>query len=118
MELLILQAAGIIGAAAVIVGAGFCTWQLYQLIRTDAACRGLKHPGLWGVIGAGGNQSSGVLLYLIGRRNHPVVSVSPEQKQEMNKRKKKIAIGLIFIAAGAICCIWSFLPIYGLVPAV
>lgn len=36
------------GAAMVIVSSFFCVYQLYGIVKTDAECRGLKHPKLWG----------------------------------------------------------------------
>lgn len=61
----------IFGAAAV-VGAMETVYQIYRLTVMDAAARGLKHPKLWGLLAANGNNSSGLLLYLIGRRNYPL----------------------------------------------
>ena len=84
----------IFGAAAV-VGAMETVYQIYQLTVMDAAARGLKHPKLWGLLAANGNNSSGLLLYLIGRRNSRQLVV-------MEKRKKAAGIGLVFVAVGAI----------------
>lgn len=98
-----------VGAAAVIVGGFFSLYQLYRLVQVDAECRGLKHPKLWGAFAASGNNSSGLLLYLIGRRKYPVQSMTREQKELMEKRKRKIGTGLIFLAAGAIVCVLSLL---------
>ena len=68
----------IFGAAAV-VGAMETVYQIYQLTVMDAAARGLKHPKLWGLLAANGNNSSGLLLYLIGRRNYPMNSIDSRQ---------------------------------------
>lgn len=91
----------IFGAAAV-VGAIETVYQVYQLTVIDAAARGLKHPKLWGMLAANGNNSSGLLLYLIGRRNYPVNSMDSRQVVVMEKRKKAAGIGLVFVAVGAI----------------
>ena len=91
----------IFGAAAV-VGVIETVYQIYQLTVIDAAARGLKHPKLWGLLAANGNNSSGLLLYLIGRRNYPVNSMDSRQVMLMDKRKKAAGIGLVFVAAGAI----------------
>lgn len=91
----------IFGAAAV-VGAIETVYQVYQLTVIDAAARGLKHPKLWGLLAANGNNSSGLLLYLIGRRNYPVNSMDSRQVVVMEKRKKTAGIGLVFVAVGAI----------------
>lgn len=102
------------GAAAVIVGSIFATYQLYRLVQTDAECRGMKRPGLWGLFSVSGNGQTGLLLYLIIRRRHPIVSISGEQKVLMEKRKKAIGAGLVFLAAGAIVCVMSLLLSQGL----
>ena len=91
----------IFGAAAV-VGAIETVYQIYQLTVIDAAARGLKHPKLWGLLAANGNNSSGLLLYLIGRRNYPVNSMDSKQVVIMEKRKKAAGIGLVFVVVGAI----------------
>ena len=91
----------IFGAAAV-VGAMETVYQIYQLTVMDAAARGLKHPKLWGLLAANGNNSSGLLLYLIGRRNYPMNSIDSRQLVVMEKRKKAAGIGLVFVAVGAI----------------
>ena len=91
----------IFGAAAV-VGAIETVYQVYQLTVMDAAARGLKHPKLWGLLAANGNNSSGLLLYLIGRRNYPVNSMDTRQVVVMEKRKKAAGNGLVFVAVGAI----------------
>ena len=91
----------IFGAAAV-VGAMETVYQIYRLTVMDAAARGLKHPKLWGLLAANGNNSSGLLLYLIGRRNYPMNSIDSRQLVVMDKRKKAAGIGLVFVAVGAI----------------
>lgn len=91
----------IFGAAAV-VGAIETVYQVYQLTVIDAAARGLKHPKLWGLLAANGNNSSGLLLYLMGRRNYPVNVMDSKQLVIMEKRKKAAGIGLVFVAVGAI----------------
>ena len=70
----------VIFSAAAVVGAIETVYQVYQLTVIDAAARGLKHPKLWGLLAANGNNSSGLLLYLIGRRNYPVNKVKIFQK--------------------------------------
>lgn len=98
-----------IGAAAMIVGSFFNMYQLYRLVQVDARCRGLKHPKLWGAFAISGNNSSGLLLYLIGRRRYPVLSMSGEQKTLIGRCKKRIGVGFAFLAVGAIVCILSLL---------
>lgn len=96
-----------LGGAAVVVGSFFCVYQLYRLVQVDAECRGLKHPRLWGVLAASGNGQTGLLLYLIGRRKYPVLSMRPEQKDVMERRKRRFGVGLLFLAAGAVVCVLS-----------
>ena len=57
---------------------------------------------LWGLLAANGNNSSGLLLYLVGRRNYPMNSIDSRQLVVMEKRKKAAGIGLVFVAGGAI----------------
>lgn len=98
-----------IGAAAVIVGGVFNMYQLYRLVQVDAQCRGLKHPKLWGAFAVSGNNSSGLLLYLIGRKRYPVLSMSEEQKTFIGRCKKGVGVGFAFSAVGAIVCVLSLL---------
>ena len=98
-----------VGAAGVIVGSFFCVYQIYRLVRVDAACRGLKHPKLWGLFSVAGNGQTGLILYLIGRRKHPILSMSKEQKDFMGRRKKRFGVGLLFLTVGAAACVLSLL---------
>lgn len=79
----------IFGAAAV-VGAMETVYQIYQLTVMDAAARGLKHPKLWGLLAANGNNSSGLLLYLIGRRNYPMNEVAVQVWTDTYEENNKI----------------------------
>lgn len=78
------------------------TYQIYKMTIIDAQARGLKHPKLWGFIATGGRNSSGLLLYLIGRRKYPIKSISETDRQEIETRKKTIGIALIFVAISTI----------------
>ena len=78
----------VIFIAVAIVGAIETVYQIYQLTVIDATIRGLKHPKLWGLLASNGNNSSGLLLYLIGRRNYPIHSIDHKQLVLMDKRKK------------------------------
>ncbi|MBD5383977.1 MAG: hypothetical protein HDR72_03130 [Ruminococcaceae bacterium] len=95
------------GAAVFLVGGVFSTYQLYKLVQTDAACRGIQNPRLWGVLAAGGNNQSGIILYLICRRRYPIIGVTDEQRTFMDKCKKKFAVGLIFLVVGVAACVWG-----------
>ena len=98
-----------VGAAILMSGGVFFLYQLFRLVQIDAACRGLKHPRLWGLFAASGSNQSGLLLYLIGRRKYPIRSMTEEQKREMERDKKKIGVGILFLAVGAIVCIWGLM---------
>jgi hypothetical protein len=63
-------------------------FQIYQMTVIDATARGLKHPKFWGVFTMSGNNSSGLLMYLIGRRKYPIVNMSESNSKELEKRKK------------------------------
>ena len=98
------------GAAALIVGGFFNMYQLYRLVQVDAECRGLKHPRLWGLFSASGNNSAGLLMfYLIWRKKYPVLSMTEEQKEFMERCKRKIGVGFIFLAAGTVVLVLSLL---------
>jgi len=99
----------IICAAVTLVGAAELTWQICHMVTADAKARGLAHPRFWGLFAMSGNNSSGLLLYLIGRRKYPILSMSDSAKQEMDRRKKAAGAGLAFLAAGTIGLICSLL---------
>lgn len=92
----------VIFGSAIVVGGAETVYQIYKLTVLDAAARGLEHPKLWGLLAANGNNSSGLLLYLIQRRNYPLKAIDGERLQLMEKRKKSAGIGLAFMAVGAI----------------
>ena len=92
----------VLSGAVALVGAVETAYQIYKLTVIDAETRGLKHPKLWGLLAANGNNSGGLLLYLIGRRQYPVNSINSTQLALMDKRKKAAGIGIIFLAIGAI----------------
>lgn len=95
----------VISAAFILVGDVTVFWQLYKMIELDSASRGLKHPKFWGIFAAGGNNSSGLPLYLIKRKKYPVIHLPENQRIELENRKKKAGIGLIFVVVGMICFI-------------
>lgn len=41
-------------------------------------------------------------MYLLGRKNYPVKILSVQDKELMDQYKRKIRIGIIFLAAGMI----------------
>ena len=88
--------------AIALVGALETVYQIYRMTVIDAAARGLKHPKLWGLFAMNGNNSSGLLMYLIGRRKYPIINMTNADMKNIEKRKKSAGIGLIFVAVGAI----------------
>ena len=96
-----------VGAAILLVGSIFAVYQLFRLVQTDAECRGLNHPKFWGMFAVSGNGQSGLILYLIGRRKYPIISMSEEQKLFMERCKKKFGVGIIFQVIGAMICVWG-----------
>lgn len=95
----------LIGSAVVLVGSLTVVYQIYHMTIIDAKARGLKHPKLWGVFTMGGNNSGGLLLYLIGRRKYPILELSETDANEIEVRKKAAGVGLLFLAIGAIVVI-------------
>ena len=94
----------IICAAIALVGGIETVYQIYRLTVIDATIRGLKHPKLWGLLASNGNNSSGLLLYLIGRRNYPINSIDSNQKTKMIQAA---GISLCFMVVGILGLILS-----------
>ena len=86
--------------AVMIVGGVHLVFQVYKMVEMDAVSRGLKHPKFWGFFAMNGNNSAGLLMYLIGRRRYPLLD--DRRNEEIEKRKKRAGVGLIFLAVGAI----------------
>ena len=93
-----------VGIAITITAGVFSAYQLYRLVETDAKCREIKKPKLWGLLAASSNNQSGLLLYLIRRKKYPVISMTSAEKEFIKRCKKKIGVGIIFLAIGAIIC--------------
>lgn len=88
--------------AILCVGAVGCAYQIYQMVLIDAKARGLKHPAFWGFFAINGNNSSGLLMYLLGRKKYPLLELSDCDRRKIAARKKAAGVGLIFLATGAI----------------
>lgn len=88
----------------VLLGASQLAYRIYQITVTDAKSRGLKHPHFWGLFAIGGQNSGGLIMYLIGRRNYPS-QMSKTDKQFIESQKKRIGVALLFIVIGTICLI-------------
>ncbi|MCC5437463.1 hypothetical protein [Clostridium botulinum] len=85
----------------VVLGSINIAYQVFKMTELDAASRGFKNPKLWGILASGGQNGGGLMLYLLGRRKYPS-TMSENEKREIESRKNKIAIGLIFSILGAI----------------
>lgn len=84
------------------LGAFTLAYQIYKMIELDARCRGLKHPKLWGLFSLSGNNGNGgLILYIIGRRKYPI-TMNENERNEINSRKKKAGVSLLFLAVGSI----------------
>lgn len=102
---------GIICIAFMLTGAFTLVYQIYYIVLLDATARGLKHPKLWGFLAIGGNNSSGILMYLIGRHRYPVIQMSDTAQNETRRRKKAAGVSLAFIATGACgLCLCALFP--------
>ncbi|NLY09146.1 MAG: hypothetical protein GXZ11_04500 [Tissierellia bacterium] len=84
----------------VMTGSISMAYQIYRMVALDAKCRGLKHPRFWGIFSISGN-SGGLLLYLFGRNKY-ANTMSAEQKEEMELRKKRAGISLLFLVVALI----------------
>ena len=102
-----MEVKSILAIICALVGGIETVYQIYQLTVIDATIRGLKHPKLWGLLASNGNNSSGLLLYLIGRRNYPINSIDSNQKTKMIQRKKAAGISLCFMVVGILGLILS-----------
>ena len=102
----------VICGAVALVGAFCVVFQIYQMTVIDATARGLKHPKFWGVFAMNGNNSSGLILYLIGRRKYPVQNMSIEDLEKIETRKKAAGAALVFMTLGAIGFVINIMRIY------
>ena len=79
----------VVFGAIVAVGAIFFLYQLHNIIVIDAKTRGLKRPHFWDLLPLGNNTSGGLIVYLIRRRNCPVINITENDRQEISNRKKQ-----------------------------
>ena len=93
------------GGAVALVGAGGISWQIYHMTVIDAKARGFKHPKFWGMFTMSGNNSGGLVMYLIGRRNYHIQNMSAGDREELERRKKAAVAGIVFLAAGLVALI-------------
>ena len=98
-----------IGAAIMFVGSICFAYRLYEIVQIDARSRGFKHPKTWGLCSISSNNGSGLLLYLIKRRKYPIIELSKEDMERIEKSKKAISAAIIFVATGAILIVVSII---------
>lgn len=98
-----------IGVAIMLVGAICFAYRLYEIVQIDARSRGFKHPKTWGLCSISSNNGSGLLLYLIKRRKYPIIELSKEDMERIEKSKKAISAAIIFVATGAILIVVSII---------
>lgn len=77
---------------------------IYRLVYLDAKSKGIKKPKLWGLISAGAQNGSGLILYLFKRRGYEN-SISKEDLKTMDKIKKRIG----YILCGELIGIITFI---------
>ena len=99
----------VIGLAILLVGSICFAHRLYEIVQIDARSRGFKHPKTWGLCSISSNNGSGLLLYLIKRRKYPIIELSKEDMERIEKGKKAISAAIIFVAMGAILIIVSII---------
>ena len=106
------QIAAVASGAIALVGAICTAWQIYQMTVSDAKARGLKHPKFWGFWAMNGNNSSGLILYLIGRRKYPVQNMSIEELDNREPIYNVPGAALVFMTLGGIGFVINIMRIY------
>ena len=90
-----------VGVFIILRGATSINYQIYKMTVIDARCRNIKHPKLWGLLAMNGNNSSGLILYLLTRKKYPR-EIGTEDLNEIERRKKKALVSLVFLVVGAL----------------
>lgn len=81
--------------AVILVTSIFLYHYLYQLVLLDAKSREIDHPKLWSLFAAGGQNGSGLLLYLFKRRKTASFLTAEQNVKFLGiKRKIYCLIGL------------------------
>lgn len=87
----------VIGLAILLVGSICFAHRLYEIVQIDARARGFRHPKTWGLFSISSNNGSGLLLYLIKRRKYPIIELSKEDMERIEKGKKPSALQLYLL---------------------
>ena len=88
--------------AIYLIGVVATIYQIYKITVMDAKTRDIKHPKLMGLLATSGNNSGGIIVYLLHRRKYPIKNITKEDQNEINRRKKIALVGIIFMVIGAI----------------
>lgn len=70
---------------------GRFVYQLFKLVELDAFVRGMKRPKFWSFLTAGVQRGKGLNLCLL-KRNKAIFSMTAEEKEELESRKKSPAL--------------------------
>ena len=98
----------VIGLAILLVGSICFAYRLYEIVQIDARSRGFKHPKTWGLFSISSNNGSGLLLYLIKRRKYPIIELSKEDMERIEKGKKAISAHICCNGSNFDCCVNYF----------
>jgi len=85
-----------------------CIYQLFKLVELDAFVRGMKHSKFWAFLKPRGQRGEGLNLYLL-KRNKAFFSMTAEEKEELETRKKRLLYLLVLILLFAIFLFSSFI---------
>mgnify|MGYP004456189831 FL=1 len=88
--------------AIYLIGLVATIYQVYKITVIDSKARGISHPKLMGLLATSGKSSEGIILYLLHRRKYPIKNISKEEENEIERRKKIVLVGIIFMIIGAI----------------
>lgn len=97
--------------AICLIGMITLVYQIYKITIIDSKARSLKHPKLTGLLATSGQNSSGLVLYLLTRKKYPIKNISNEDKLEINRKKKIALVSLIFVVIGAIGFVYCLITI-------
>ncbi|MGF3113886.1 hypothetical protein ACQV2R_00655 [Facklamia sp. P12937] len=92
----------VIVATIALASGSLLAYFIYKMTIIDAKARGLKHPKFWGIFNIAGNNSSNILLYLIGRRKFPKDKLTSYDQLLMKQYKRETSISLICHLCGTI----------------
>ena len=79
---------------------GRFVYQLFKLVQLDASVRWMKHSKFLAFLKPRGQRGEGLILYFL-KRNKAIFSMTAEEKEEMETRKKRLfyLLGLTLLFA-------------------